>query len=315
MVLLKPPIDTTSPPDAHLVRAVLSGEGPDRLAPFVHSLTSRAQSTLSGLQRQRLERAYRTTLLRNLVLHRETEAVLTAFRTRSVPVIPLNGTWLAWRLYGDLGLRPGTTIDLFVRSRDLPAARETLQTLTDLLAPAEDATRGPRSSVSLHDELLGGWCRAERLSEDVWRRASVQAVNGFISWQMAPTDELLLLCLNLARHLLADASPVPDLVLALDVHRALELWQDAIDWGVLLERSRRYGQSFSVALALAFTEEWFGVRLPPRAARALAMPAWQRRMIDLGTRPGGGAMGRRPLRLLTATLVLTARWRDRLGHR
>src|SRR5262245_54856896 len=66
-----------------------------------------------------LNEAYRHNALRNLVLYRELNRIVTALQARRIPVIVLKGAFLASVVYGNLGLREMNDLDLLVPVPDL----------------------------------------------------------------------------------------------------------------------------------------------------------------------------------------------------
>src|SRR5215471_15974717 len=77
--------------------------------------------------RARTQRRFYATLLRNTLLADELARVCAALREAGVAALPVKGVVLAETIYGNLALRPAADLDVLVRPRDLPVAREVLR--------------------------------------------------------------------------------------------------------------------------------------------------------------------------------------------
>lgn len=83
-----------------------------------------AHPTFPSDARDALQADARRNALRALDLHRELRAVLDALRSAGVAAMPLKGTGLSSRLYGDLSARNSGDIDLLVAPHDWAATDE-----------------------------------------------------------------------------------------------------------------------------------------------------------------------------------------------
>ena len=73
-----------------------------------------------------LRAAYHGNLARNMYLYAELRRILEALREKDVEVIFLKGAALAKTVYGDIGLRQMSDIDILAKKEDLPKAVELL---------------------------------------------------------------------------------------------------------------------------------------------------------------------------------------------
>jgi len=129
--------------------------------------------------------------------------MLSAFHERGIPVISLKGPWLAERLYGDAALRSYSDLDLLVRPRDWAACEHLMSELGfSPCVRSDDRHRSWRRAgfkVEAHFRL------ANPLDFDVdtggiWNRAQLSEFRGVPAWLLAPSDELLFLCLHAVYH-------------------------------------------------------------------------------------------------------------------
>jgi hypothetical protein len=143
--------------------------------------------------------------------------MLSAFHERGIPVISLKGPWLAERLYGDAALRSYSDLDFLVRPSDWKAVEGML-------------SESGFSPCDRGDDRHRRWRRAEiciephfRLEnpldfdidhEGLWSRARLSEFRGTPAWLLAPSDELMFLCVHAVRHCFERLSLLLDLKFA-----------------------------------------------------------------------------------------------------
>lgn len=296
-----------------------------RLAPYFYQRDRENRSAMPADQFRALRQAYVASLSRNLLTHQELLRLLSAFHKGRIPVLPLKGTPLALRLYGDLGARPTADLDLFVRYEDVPFASHTLETLGYAVVPPRQDPDGyditfSRASetvfvfvVELHRSLGDLPPSARALPASVWERARPSVIDGVPCWLMDPTDELLYLCLHLAKHRFADPLYI------LDTHQAVITWGHAIAWPDLEERAIRHRLRSPVALALALSQRWFGTPVPVHVLDTLALPRWKRwyfNRVEWGgrARPHPVDLSHEGPLYTLFLLILDETWSDRLAR-
>ena len=206
--------------------------------------------------------------------------LVSALTSGQIDVLSLKGPVLAQRLYGGLERRPFGDLDLLIRPEQ---AGQACSILSD--NGYEDVTRhrklfhfefdrvlksSKRIHVELHRRLIGyavgddhlafGLAGSRGLSEWVWSRA----IKAGDTWEMRRGDEFFYLCLHLAKHLIDErrhsvsGHPCSSLLLAMDLHLAIEQWNEDIDWDEFLENVDRFHLSRPVMLALRFVQRWYG---------------------------------------------------------
>jgi hypothetical protein len=265
-----------------------------------------------------LRDSYYRTARRNLLLLREFGTCLRALAAHGVPVIVLKGAALVETVYGNVSLRPMGDVDVLVRRADLPAARRTLEGLDYTLAGIE-THRGalaeyeneltfrkpgqPDTFVDVHWSLFDSPYYQARIGMD-WsgtpharfHRRSAGAILG-------PE----------ADHPLVATWPCitwrPDCCVAR--HRGgARFYRDAIDWSVLLSRTREYGLAPPVRMVLTHVVDDWGAPMPLEALRSLrALPdsPEELRVFAQLTAPSSGPPGR-----VLGRSEQHGRWRRRL---
>jgi hypothetical protein len=271
--------------------------------------------------RARLAAARRDNLRRSLALTGELLKVLAALERCSVPAVPFKGPALAAELYGDLGLREFSDLDVLVPEAEVPRAAAILRAAgyrpRYALGPAQE-----RAYVAAQHEYL--FSRADGLIVELqWRvapRAFACPLDYRAMWQrlgsatladrkvpaLAAEDLLLLLCVHGGRHLWTRLLWVCDLA-------ALLRARPDLDWTLVRSAAAAAGAGDLVGLGLALAGRLLGAALPPGpAARGLVTPRAARLAGETGRRLFETA-ARRPG--LVASLRFHLRSRERPADR
>jgi hypothetical protein len=134
-----------------------------------------------------------------------TRSLVSTLDVAGVVAVPFKGTVTAERLYGDLGMRPSSDIDLLVERSTLPAALRALAEAGYALPPGRSSepvpalhyglidARGQRPVVDLHWRVH--WYEAEYGGVMVGRSMADSELGRVLT----PLDELAMLLLCLAR--------------------------------------------------------------------------------------------------------------------
>jgi len=142
---------------------------------------------------------------------------LADFHRRGIPVISLKGPWLAERLYGDAALRSCCDLDLLVHRSDIAVAEDLLTELGFLPSGRRDDYARPFRrggiKVELHHDVENPLAFDFDV-ETAWKRACLAQFQGAPAWLLAPSDELLFLCLHGTRHRFERLSHILDLAVA-----------------------------------------------------------------------------------------------------
>jgi hypothetical protein len=212
---------------------VLAAE--ERVLPWVARLCERQASVAPDL-RNRLNTIQRDAAITAFFWSSELKAILRAFEERNITVVPLKGPFLAERLYGDTALRVNYDLDLLVSKRDLPQAEAALSAL-DFVPDTPDDYHRPwcraRTTVELHHDVENPLAFNFHIAS-VLERIQPAVFQGQSCWQLAPSDELLFLCLHGVRHRFERLSLILDLCLAFEKLAAPAPQPEAAESGSLL---------------------------------------------------------------------------------
>lgn len=248
--------------------------------PLVARSMTRYAEGLPAEIRQSLLAAYERNLRRSLWFAAELGRVAGHLSAEGVRVLPYKGPVLAQAVYGDLGLRSFSDLDLLIAPGDFERAKQALaeigyQPAGELLAAVErfwlrtgyersfDGTAG-KNLIELQWALLPRFYAVAVGSdfrfEDLYARAGRTRVGEVDIPCMAAEDSLLVLCLHAAKHLWTRLIWVVDIAETL---RSADL-----DMSVAAARARRLGIARMAGVSLWLAERLLGAEVPP-AAREL----------------------------------------------
>ena len=230
-----------------------------------------------------LKAAYDANLRRNLWFAAELARIVTHFEKTQLRVIPYKGPVLAQSVYGDLGLRNFSDLDLLISPADFARAKQALAEIeyrpAQGLAPAierlwlrtgyECAFDGPagKNLVELQWRLLPRFYAVDRRSadfqvDDLLARAGRIDVCGAGIPCLSPEDCLLALCLHAAKHLWTRLIWVADI--------AQSLRDTGIDWAVVVARASELGIARILGVSFWLAEELAGATLDSAALELIA---------------------------------------------
>ena len=226
--------------------------------------------------------AYRTATVLNEVQARELGRVLRALDVEGIGAIPLKGVALAERLFGDVGMRVSTDVDVLVPASTVTRAIGVLRRsgyraepsegffLARLLASdIELALRrregGLEHALDLHWGLAWPGARERAALSELWAAARRTTFRGAPAWRMTREWELLFLALHAARHRWRLLKWLVDI----DVVCA----RGGIDWAAVVDTARRFGWEAPLRVSLAACETLLGTSLPD-GFRGGRVPAW-----------------------------------------
>lgn len=214
-----------------------------------------------------------------------------------VEIMVLKGAAMAEELYGDLGLRQLSDVDLLIREEDWPAARNILEEQgywsdSDKILPPKLT----RYDIQAHMQYLSpsGYCLEFQFDlytlgigmrdiDGVWQRARKSEVNGVPVLIASPEDQLLHLAIHANRHGLSRLKWLVDITESLRK-------SDNLDWDLLVGVAIKEKVNVSVYQTLRQIERIFGIELvrgdvmerlkPRRYQKALWSMAWPRDRLD-----------------------------------
>jgi hypothetical protein len=251
------------------------------VAPLLFTLLAnlKASRGLGIPQKEKLHQAYFSTAAQNMLTLHYSESILTALHKSGIPTAVLKGVFLLENVYGDIGARSMSDIDLLVKKQDLPKCLEIMQELgykpstyfnladknVDIkhLPPMEKAG-GP--TVELHWTLLE---EDEPFTIDIealWERMVPAKIANVDTLALGIEDLILHLCLHLTYQHYLNLGLRGLMDVALVIHK----FSPEIDWQKLVEIAQSWGAEKVAALTLKLVETQLNVPIPSDVLSALA---------------------------------------------
>jgi hypothetical protein len=248
--------------------SMLHGVGP--LA--YHHLTSAGFMNPADPRLMRLRESFFLNGGNGLVLAHELIEVLRRFENAGIVALPFKGPVLGETLYGNIGFRPFTDLDVIVRTGDVIAARNIL--IEYGYVPQIALTAAQQSAIL--ESKSGYFFRLDRqhragpiafelhwripapfaLQEGFWKRIRSVRFAGEYVWHFAPEDLLLVLCAHGFKHAWNRLKWICDVGQMIEVH-------SSFDWAVALERASGMGGRRALLLGCALAASTLETPMPP----------------------------------------------------
>jgi hypothetical protein len=222
-------------------------------------------------------KAYLANQVRNTQLYNELHRVVKALQGEGIPVVVLKGAHLAQLVFGDIGVRSMSDLDLLIQGPDVARAESVLRGLD--FVPPEDRDRswfaehhfhfryilpGKRADVELHWRLELFEASSGSELDGLWRRAQTVTLAGIETRVLSPEDLLLHLCAHVSRHIF-DYFPLRCLC---DVAETIAYFEH-LDWSEVRARAERWQIAAQVFLPLLLAHDLMGAPVPEEVLRGL----------------------------------------------
>jgi len=218
----------------------------------------------------KLKLQYQENAARNIILTNELCRVIELFAEQGIEAIPYKGPALAQFAYGDLALRRFVDLDVIVRKRDVPRAREILLregytlpksfTLAqqDLLLRTQHNLQFTRDNrrllLELHWEVAPHLFASSVQENELWQNLTTITVNGRELKTLTAEDLLFSLCVHGSRHLWERLGWICDVAELIARHD--------LDWKAMRQRAEKTDSERMFLLGLHLAQELLQARLP-----------------------------------------------------
>jgi hypothetical protein len=221
----------------------------------------------------RLDEHFRFNARHNFRLLDELLTILKLFESNGIEVAPFKGPTLAILVYGNLGFREFSDLDILVRPDNVIKAKNLLcsigyqpeiqlagarlehfiQSQHELLFRRE----ADGNMVELHWKIDSKYFSFSLNVQDVWMRLKPVTIAGTTVMTLAREDLLLYLCAHGAKHLWERLEWICGVA---------ELVREAgrLDWTVLLKRATKLKGERTLFLGLLLANDLLEASLPPR---------------------------------------------------
>lgn len=233
--------------------------------------------------KNRLRKMYLWNVAHNLKLWSALEDILRVFNQANIEAIPLKGIFLAEHLHGHIGIRSSSDLDLLVRRKDFPRAKNELARI-GYVPTRRPYSRGfirnflrhqgfskpdpsyNRTYLEIHWNFYVKRPKEFDMSS-VWKNAISVNIDGFRVLTLSPSDTLLHLAINLRLH------GYLSLRLFGDLYALITHYQEEIDWHYVIRQAERNGQRVGLYYALHFAKELLDAQVPTKVLEQMK-PGW-----------------------------------------
>lgn len=250
------------------------------VGPLFYSKISRLsnQRLLDVEIREKLKQSYYRTLSRGMVLQAAFSKVAKAFTLNGIQVIALKGVYLSEWLYGDIGLRQFSDIDLLVNKEDGEKCQQILRNMgfyqptnkiTQMIGEHTGFVHYPPMllndvSVEIHIDLQNRKLPYSLNVKEIIDRSKPLVVNHSQVNVLELHDLIIFLCVHLDKHFTGgdiQFTSFCDLVNLLDIH------SEKIDWQELEVRCKLYNCEQVVYKHIYLIHKYFQVPIPTDSAQ------------------------------------------------
>ena len=251
------------------------------LAPLFYKKLPLLGAILPARVEQLLKKTYYTTVSRNMVIYDAFKELCLVFKMHNNDFLALKGIFLAEWLYGDIGLRQMSDIDLLIREEDAAKAiaameqigyhvikyktivSESADKLADSVVDKDEAAHLPPMlkgilSVELHTKLQYKREEYKQETQEIWDSSRFVTLNGNTVRVLDFYQQIIHICLHLHRH----TGEHVQFTCYSDIVVFLEKFKDEINWDVLIETCVKNGYEVPVFRYMLLAHEYMGAYLP-----------------------------------------------------
>ena len=241
-----------------------------------------------------LRAAYHGNLARNMYLYAELRRILEALREKDVEVIFLKGAALAKTVYGDIGLRQMSDIDILAKKEDLPKAVELLFHMGYGLCKHQEAQnqnihiKELIKTYSRHVPALSHPQGIQKLDihwtipdspftiAGLWERAKAIKMDKTHALVLSLEDLLVHLSLHTSVHHKFNYHGLKQLY---DIAITINRYFNEIDWDQLRLHAHEWRTEKYLYLTLRLSQEILGAKVPEKILHALKPEAFNEKIL------------------------------------
>ena len=176
--------------------------------------------------------------------------ILKELNGNGIDVIVLKGAYLAENVYGDIGARDFSDIDILIKENE----KKTFKKIISNILKDKDKKW---ISLDIHYHLEP-FLKVDM--ESIWSRAIPITISGQKTFSLSPEDNLLHLCVHGAfHHLFQDVG----LRILCDISETINRFGNEIDWDDFYSRSIEWGMEDCVYICLKLANKFLGARVDP----------------------------------------------------
>jgi Uncharacterised nucleotidyltransferase len=218
-----------------------------------------------------LKKIYLRTWMRNTKMNANFKTLIELFAANNIDCIPLKGVYLNVAVYGDLGLRLMSDIDVMIKESEIERAKDlmlengwayvkrTYRSKTHMeidksIAHDLYTLKKQNTLIELHNGIHRRNKSYNVTIADYWERSREGEFMGVKACFLNKTDVLLHLCLHTYGDFIAGSIK---LKLFVDIAEFLKINETEIDWGLLKKRCVSYNCLGEVQIILRLCKHFF----------------------------------------------------------
>jgi hypothetical protein len=226
-----------------------------------------------------LRKDYYLNATKNTLIFNELGNIINVFNEAGLRVIVLKGAALAETVYGNLALRSMSDVDLLVKKEDLFSIDEHLKgigyfpsdlsfddiNLSSTYLTTLDYRNTSANSPSFHihwhfvNSSIPNDSYINNIKmEDIWQDAEKVNIANVETLIMAPHH----LIIHLSEHALRVPHSLSKLSLLCDINKAINSYQDRLDWERLIKYSLKFKLDRMVYINLYFASKFLATKIP-----------------------------------------------------
>ena len=234
---------------------------------FCHRLTTICPEILPQQILIKLQNYLQVNTLHNLRLTRELRQILTLFTDHNIPALPFKGVILATAVYGDLGLRKVTDLDILVCDRDFDKAKDLLiaqgyQLKVQVPWECHLLRQNGSYNIDLHRDIVPSYLGNFASFDWLWKQAKFNFIGGQKFSSLPPEILLLIICLNGTKECWCSLKRISDLAQLINAYPTL-------DWSKIQQLTEQFGLRRLVYIGLQLTQSLLKTPLPNNIAKSL----------------------------------------------
>lgn len=219
---------------------------------------------------QHMNEIYLISVKQSMIQTRELLEVIELGKDHEIPIIPYKGTALSQQIYGDIGLRISSDIDIIVRRQDAFRAKALLisrgYTPEICLTPDQDNKfiqvrceydlhHQHRTTLDIHWQFIPYYYLDPFEEREIWSGLKVISLEGQDISVLAPEMLIVGLCIHGAKHQWKELKQIGDIagIIASDKN---------INWELILKIAREKRIERIISLGLRLAEELMKADLP-----------------------------------------------------
>ena len=219
---------------------------------------------------QHMKKIYLTSMQQSMIQVNELLQVIQLGKDHEIPIIPYKGAALSQQIYGDIGLRVSSDIDIIVRQQDVIRAKALLisqgYTPRIFLTPEQDKKfiqvhseqhfgHPHKTLVDIHWQFIPGYYLVPFKETEIWSGLKTISLEGRDIFALSPEMLIISLCIHGAKHQWNELRQISDIagIIASD---------NDINWELILKIAREKRIERILFLGLRLVEELMKTDLP-----------------------------------------------------